>query len=83
MYVCVYMYVNPDDMSKAMSGYCFRAGIIRRKYLYISLSLCLSLPPLHTYTDIVSFTYFEAGTGHSQHSVRASAGSRFYGAAWV
>ena len=49
----------------------------------ISLSLSLSLPPLHTYTDIVSFTYFEAGTGHSQHSVRASAGSRFYAATWV
>ena len=74
----------PGDMSKAMSGYCVRAGIIRRKHLSLSLSVCLSLPPLHTYTDIMSIsTYFEAGTGHLQHSVRASAGSPCYGAAWV
>ena len=32
----IYIYLYPDDMSKAMSGYGVRAGIIRRKYLPLS-----------------------------------------------
>ena len=48
--VCVYAHVNPDDMSKAMSGYCVRAGIIRRKHL--SLSLFVSLFPLSIHIPI-------------------------------
>ena len=32
----IYIFIYPDDMSKAMSGFGVRAGIIRRKYLPLS-----------------------------------------------
>ena len=63
--MCVYMYVNPDDMSKAMSGYCFRAGIIRRKYLYISLSVSLFPLSIHIPISCLSHTLKQAQAIHN------------------